>query len=105
MQSYVDLIGKPFEDLGNAWPPKLDCADRYEMKIQTQAGLCTLGFRAHTRASRYFKQSPCHVDEISNGLIAPQYECMCDGRANIMHKRQKGVLDKPLWVTRAKSRR
>jgi hypothetical protein len=31
----------------------------------------------------------CRLDETSNGRPSPQYECLCDGRANARHTRRR----------------
>jgi hypothetical protein len=65
--------------------------------------LRTWGYRASSRAARSFKQSPYWLDETSNGRITSQYECLCDGRAKIMHRRRREeVLDMRLWGERTK---
>jgi hypothetical protein len=51
------------------------------------------------------KQSPCRLDEKSDGRTTPQYEYLCDSRANIMRRRRREeVLDMPQWGKCAKSR-
>jgi hypothetical protein len=45
-------------------------------RIEALPGLCTLGYRARTRAARAFKLLPCWLDEKSNGRTTPQYECL-----------------------------
>jgi hypothetical protein len=57
MQPCVDFIDKSPEILGNAFAPKMECADNYEGRIRALPGLCTWGYRARTRAARSFKQS------------------------------------------------
>jgi hypothetical protein len=43
-------IDKFPEILGNAFAPKMYCADKYGVRIQALPGLCTWGYRARTRA-------------------------------------------------------
>jgi hypothetical protein len=96
---------KSHEFLGTAFAPKMECADSYVGRIRAQPGLCTWGYRARIRATRSFKQSPCRLDEKSDGRTAPRYEFSCDGRANIIHRRQREeVLDMLLWGKCTKSR-
>jgi hypothetical protein len=46
-----------------------------------------------------------HLDEKSNGRTTPQYECWCNGRASILHRRgREEVLGRPMWGKRTKSR-
>jgi hypothetical protein len=68
------FIDKSPDILGNALAPKMDFADTYGGRILP--GLCTWGYCARTRAARFFKQSPCRLDEKSNGRTTPQYECL-----------------------------
>jgi hypothetical protein len=74
MEPCVDFIDKYPEIPRNVFAHKLECADNYEGRIRTLPGLCTWGYRARTRAARSFKQSPCWLDENSNGRTTPQYE-------------------------------
>jgi hypothetical protein len=53
--------------------------------------------------ARSLKQSPCRLDEKSDGRTAPQYEHLYNGRANVMHRREE-VLGMPLWGKCTKSR-
>jgi hypothetical protein len=73
--SQVENVTKSHEILGNAFAPKMECADKCEGRIRVVPGLCTWGHRARTLAARSFKQSPCLVDERSNGRTTPQCEC------------------------------
>jgi hypothetical protein len=59
------------EALGNAFARELECADNYEGQIRALPGLCTWGYRARTRVARSFKQSPCWLDDKSNGRTTP----------------------------------
>jgi hypothetical protein len=105
MSSCLDLVDESPEILGNALVPKMECADNYGGRIRALPGLCTWGYRARTRAARSFEQPPCWLDEKSNGRTTPQYECICDGRADIRHMRRRDeVLGRPLWGKRTKSR-
>jgi hypothetical protein len=82
----------------------MECTDRYEGLIQALPGLCTWDNRARTRATRSLKKSPCRLGKMSDMRTAPQYECLCDGRANIVHiRRREEVLDMPLWGKCTKS--
>jgi hypothetical protein len=66
--------------------------------IRALPGLCNWVYRARTRATRSLKQSPCRLDEKSDERTTPQYECLCDGRGNVMRKRRREeVLGTPLW--------
>jgi hypothetical protein len=79
--------------------------DKYGGHLRALPGLRTWGYRARTRATRSFKEAPCRLDEKSNGLKVPQYECLCDGEANMMHRRRRGeVFGMPLWGKRTKLR-
>jgi hypothetical protein len=83
----------------------MECADNYGGRIRALPGLCTWGYRARTRAARSFKQSLCLLDAKNNGRTSSQYECWCDGHANIVHRRRREeVLGRPLWGKRTKSR-
>jgi hypothetical protein len=74
MQPCVDFIDKYPEIPDNAFALKMECADNCEGRVRALPGMCTWGYCARTRAARSFKQSPCLVDEKSNGRTTPQYE-------------------------------
>jgi hypothetical protein len=45
----------------------MECADNYGGQIRALPGVYIWGYLVRTRAARSFKQSPCWLDEKSNG--------------------------------------
>jgi hypothetical protein len=90
---------------GNALAPKVECADNYEGANSRTTGLVYLGLSRLHPCGTLFQIVAVPVKRNSNGRTTPQYECLCDGRANISHSRpREEVLDMPLWGKRMKSR-
>jgi hypothetical protein len=83
------------------------CDDRYEAeRIRALTSVCTWGFApAPARHTSFKHYSPCRLHERSIGLKAKQYELLCDGPENVMHRRRmRGeLLDMPLWRKRIRS--
>jgi hypothetical protein len=95
----------------NSWNPRqcFGAQDGMRRKLRgansSTAGLVYLGLSRPHPCGTLFQTVAVLVRRKSNRRTTPQYELLCDGRANIMHRRRREeILGSPLRGKRKKSR-